>query len=264
MKENKFKKLIKESNPLFGVWNGLPDTYVAEILAGSGFDWILIDAEHAPFDLRTILAQLQTLNQFDVPVLVRPHNGDVDYIKQLLEIGVQNLLVPMVETAEQAELLYKAMQYAPVGIRGVGTALSRAAQWNRTNNYFKEAGEQMCLIVQVENTKGVENLDKILKVDGVDGVFIGPADLAASMGYIGQADRVEVKTVVEQSLKKIRAAGKMAGAMAIAKPLADHYVACGANMVAVAVDTLLLANAAKQVAQSYSKEIQNEVSNTKY
>jgi 4-hydroxy-2-oxoheptanedioate aldolase len=263
MKENKFKKLIKESNPLFGVWNGLPDTYVAEILAGSGFDWILIDAEHAPFDLRTILAQLQTLNQFDIPVLVRPHNGDVDYIKQLLEIGVQNLLVPMVETAEQAELLYKAMQYAPVGIRGVGTALSRAAQWNRTNNYFKDAGEQMCLIVQVENTKGVENLDEILKVAGVDGVFIGPADLAASMGYIGQADRVEVKTVVEESLKKIRAAGKMAGVMAIAKPLADHYVACGANMVAVAVDTLLLANAAKQVVLSYTNGNVAE-SNTKY
>lgn len=263
MQENKFKKLIKESNPLFGVWNGLADAYVAEILAGSGFDWILIDGEHAPFDLRTILAQLQTLNQFDVPVLVRPHNGDVDYIKQLLEIGVQNLLVPMVETAEQAELLYKAMQYAPVGIRGVGTALSRAAQWNRTNNYFKDAGEQMCLIVQVENTKGVENLDEILKVAGVDGVFIGPADLAASMGYIGQADRVEVKTVVEESLKKIRAAGKMAGVMAIAKPLADHYVACGANMVAVAVDTLLLANAAKQVVLNYTNENQAE-SNTKY
>lgn len=263
MQENKFKKLIKESNPLFGVWNGLADTYVAEILAGSGFDWILIDAEHAPFDLRTILAQLQTLNQFDVPVLVRPHNGDEHYIKQLLEIGVQNLLVPMVETAEQAELLYKAMQYAPVGIRGVGTALSRAAQWNRTNNYFKDAGEQMCLIVQVENTKGVENLDEILKVAGVDGVFIGPADLAASMGFIGQADRVEVKTVVEESLKKIRAAGKMAGVMAIAKPLADHYVACGANMVAVAVDTLLLANAAKQVVLNYTNENQAE-SNTKY
>jgi 4-hydroxy-2-oxoheptanedioate aldolase len=263
MKENKFKKLIKESNPLYGVWNGLADTYVAEILAGSGFDWILIDAEHAPFDLRTILNQLQTLNQFDVPVLVRPHVGDVDYIKQLLEIGVQNLLVPMVETAEQAELLYKAMQYAPVGIRGVGTALSRAAQWNRTNNYFKDAGEQLCLIVQVENTKGVENLDEILKVDGVDGVFIGPADLAASMGFIGQADRVEVKTVVEESLKKIRAVGKMAGVMAIAKPLADHYVTCGANMIAVAVDTLLLANAASKVAGQYKNTNQNQ-SNTKY
>lgn len=263
MKINKFKEAIQTAKPQFGVWNGLPDGYVAEILAGAGFDWILIDGEHAPFDLRTILHQLQTLNQFDVPVLVRPPVGDTHLIKQLLDVGVQTLLVPMVETAEQAAQMYQAMQYPPKGIRGVGTALARAAQWNRVNNYFHEAGEQMCLIVQVENVEGIKNLDEILQVEGVDGVFIGPADLAASMGFIGQADKPEVKTVVEDAIRKIRNAGKMAGVMALSKPLTDHYVAYGANMVAVAVDTLLLANASKQVAQSYIENVGGE-SNTKY
>lgn len=126
IKKNKFKESFKLSNKAqFGVWNGIPDTYVAEILVGSGFDWVLIDAEHAPFDLRTIVHQLQALNQFDVPVLVRPHVGDEHYIKQLLDAGVQTLLVPMVETAEQAQRMVQAMRYPPHGIRGVGTALAR-------------------------------------------------------------------------------------------------------------------------------------------
>jgi 4-hydroxy-2-oxoheptanedioate aldolase len=268
--KNKFKAYFNPKteipNPTsyYGCWNGLVDTNVAEILAGAGFDWVLIDGEHAPFDLRTIQAQLQAMGQFDTPILVRSPHGDAHLIKQLLDIGVQSLLVPMVETAEQAADLYKAMQYPPKGIRGVGTGLARAAQWNRVNNYFKTAGDEMCLIVQVESVKGIENLESIANTEGVDGVFIGPSDLAASMGFLGQADRIEVKTVVENALRTIRKAGKIAGVMVIGnKSLADHYADCGANMIAIAIDTLLLANASKQAALTYTQAIENQ-SNTKY
>jgi 4-hydroxy-2-oxoheptanedioate aldolase len=262
--KNKLKEAFKHKPVLYGAWNGIPNTYVAEILAGSGFDWILIDAEHGPFDLNSVIYQLQAFGQFDIPVLVRPHEGNENYIKQLLDAGVQTLLIPMVETAEQAEKMVQAMQYPPSGIRGVGTALARAAQWNRVNNYFHEANDQMCLIVQVENAAGIKKLDEILSVEGVDGVFIGPADLAASMGFIGQPDKPEVKQTVEAALKKIRNAGKISGVMAIAKPLAEHYIKCGANMVAIAIDTLLLAKAATDTAAGYQTESIEKQSNTKY
>ncbi len=268
--QNNFKNLFTTPTPeaqspksYYGCWNGLVDTIVAEILAGSGFDWILIDGEHAPFDLRTIQAQLQAYNQFDVPILVRPPHGDAHLVKQLLDIGVQTLLIPMVETAAQAKELYEAMHYPPVGTRGVGTAMARAAQWNRTNDYFRTAGEKMCLIVQVESVKGIENLDDILRVEGVDGVFIGPADLAASMGYLGQPENPEVKATIENALKKIRQAEKIAGIMAVVKRNADHYATHGANMIATAIDTLLLANAATQNIENY-KQLTTNSSNTKY
>jgi 4-hydroxy-2-oxoheptanedioate aldolase len=170
----------------------------------------------------------------------------------------------MVDDAAEAALAYRAMQYPPQGIRGVGTALSRAAQWNRVPDYFKKAGGEMCLIVQVENANGLKNLDEILAVEGVDGVFIGPADLAASLGFLGQPDHPEVKSAIEIALKKIRAAGKAAGILAVAKPLADHYIAFGANMVAVAVDTLLLARAGKEAAAAYKTELVANRSNTRY
>lgn len=261
---NKFKHKIASGDLQIGVWNGLPDTYVAEILAGSGFDWILVDGEHAPFDLPHILRQQQAMSRFDVSVIVRPPVGDPVLIKQILETGVQTLLIPMVDDAVEAALAYRAMQYPPKGIRGVGTALSRAAQWNRVNDYFKRAGDEMCLIVQVENANGLKNIDEILAVEGVDGVFIGPADLAASLGYLGQPEHPEVKAAIETVLKKTRAAGKLAGIMALNKPLADHYIACGANMVAVAVDSLLLAKAAKDTASAYKTELSEKQSNTRY
>jgi 4-hydroxy-2-oxoheptanedioate aldolase len=261
--KNKFKKIYPSTRTQFGCWNGLVDTNVAEIIAGAGFDWILIDGEHAPFDLRTIQHQLQALAQFDVPVLVRPAHGDPHLIKQLMDIGVQTLLVPMVETAEQASEMYQAMQYPPIGTRGVGTALARAAQWNGVNNYYQNAGAEMCLIVQVESVLGVQNLDAILATAGVEGVFIGPADLAASMGYLGQPEHLEVQKVIESIIKVTRKAGKISGIMAVAKPMADHYAALGANMICIAIDTLLLSNAAKQAMRNYVQGVDNQ-SNTRY
>ncbi|MFN8354205.1 MAG: HpcH/HpaI aldolase/citrate lyase family protein [Spirosomataceae bacterium] len=249
---NAFKKAFADSQaPQLGVWNGLPDNYVAEILAGAGFDWILIDGEHSPFDLRTILHQLQAIARFNVPVLVRPPVGDPIIIKQLLDIGVETLLIPMVDTAQEAEQLFRATQYPPQGFRGVGAGLARAAQWNRIGNYLHEANEQICLMVQVENTAGLQNLDAILAVEGVDGIFIGPSDLAASMGHLGNYRHPDVMQAIENAIRTIRKAGKIAGVMATSKPLADHYISVGANMVAIAVDSSLLVKATSEVVDSY-------------
>ena len=168
IRKNTFKANLQTDKIQYGIWNGIPDGYVAEILGGSGFDFVLIDSEHGPFDLPSVIHQLQALGQFPVTPIVRPPNGDPVIIKQLLDGGVQTLLVPMIETAEQAELMSRAMRYPPAGIRGVGTALARASQWNRVNNYFRDADGEMCLILQVESVAGYEALDKILEVEGVD------------------------------------------------------------------------------------------------
>jgi 4-hydroxy-2-oxoheptanedioate aldolase len=264
LKHNKFKQNIKSSQTQYGLWHGIVDSYASEIAAGAGFDWILVDEEHAPFDFRTILQTIQVMAVYETPVIVRPPYGDAHYIKQLVDGGVQTILVPMVESAEQAEHMAKAMLYPPAGIRGIGTALARAAQWNRVDNYFRDANEQMCLIVQVESITGVQNLDEILKVENLDGVFIGPSDLAASMGYLGQPNHPLVKEQILAAFAKIRAAGKTAGILAVTKPVADEYEAHGANMIAVGVDTLLLANATKALAESYKPTIKGTESNTKY
>jgi 4-hydroxy-2-oxoheptanedioate aldolase len=262
--KNKFKADLNEGKTSYGIWNGIVDTYAAEIVAGAGFDWVLIDGEHAPFDLRSIIVQAQAIAGHGVPVLVRPPEGNPVLIKQLLDGGIQTLLIPMVETAEQAALMVKAMQYPPAGIRGVGTALARAAQWNRVNDYFKHADAEMCLILQVESVRGYENLDAICQVEGVDGVFIGPADLAASMGYLGQPMHPEVVEKVEKGLALIRKYDKTAGVLALNPTIIKQYEAKGANMIGVAIDTILLAKASKAVAESYKTELKKEVSNTKY
>jgi len=262
--KNKLKQGLKSDKIQYGIFNGIADSYAAEILAGAGFDWILIDGEHAPFDLRSILHQLQAMSKYDVSPIVRPPTGDPVLIKQLLEIGVQSLLIPMVESAAQAEEMVRAIHYPPSGIRGVGTALSRAAQWNRVNDYFKDADGEMCLCVQVESVKGYDALDEILKVEGVDCVFIGPADLAGSMGLIGQPMHEEVLAKVKDGIKRIRAAGKAAGTIAVKDEVVKMYSDVGANMIGLAVDSIILAKATKALAEKYKPELKGIVSNTKY
>ena len=261
---NKFKAGLKAGEIQYGVWNGLADTIVAEILAGSGFDWVLIDAEHGPFDLRTIQLQLQAISQFDIPVVVRPPVGERVLIKQLLDIGVQSLLIPNVETAKHAEACAKDMRYAPKGNRGVGTALARAAQWNRVNGYFDRSNDEMCTVVQVESIKAVENLDEILKVDDIDAIFIGPADLAATMGHLGNPGHPDVVEKVNECLSKIKASDKEAGILTSSKTLIDNYIDKGAKMVGVGIDTLLLSKAAKELAETFKPELKEIQSDTKY
>ena len=249
--ENTLKKALKEEKLQYGFWLALADAYCAEICAGSGFDWLVIDGEHAPNDLRSILAQLQAVAPYGSHAVVRPVEGSVAGIKQLLDIGAQSLLIPMVDSVELARTMVAACHYPPDGVRGVGTALSRAANWNRRTEYLKRADEEICLLLQVESRKGLDALDDILAVDGVDGVFIGPADLAADLGYRGQPGHPEVQKVVEDALRRIRAAGRAPGILATDPVLVKKYQQCGALFIAVGVDTLVLANSTTALAASY-------------
>lgn len=248
---NQFKQAVRAGREQIGLWLGLGETFSAEICAGAGFDWLLIDAEHGPNDLRSILAQLQALAPYPTQAVVRPPQGDHVLIKQLLETGVQTLLIPMVDTAEQARGLVDAMRYPPAGIRGVGSALARASRWGRIDNYAQLADAQMCLLVQVETQTGYRNLDAILEVDGVDGVFFGAADLAASYGYLGQSTHPEIVAVIEDGLRRTGAAGKAGGVLCSDRALNERYMAAGASFVAVGVDALLLSAATSALCQSY-------------
>lgn len=250
---NQFKAALRDGQSTTGIFIGLVSPTAMEIAATAGFDWLLIDGEHAPNNPVTVLPQLQAAAAYSVPVIVRPVNHDPALIKQYLGIGAQTLLVPMVETAAEAEALVRALRYPPHGMRGVGTALERGARWNAVEDYFNQADAEVCLIVQIESRAGLDNLDAILKVDGVDGVFIGPADLAASLGHLGQPMHPEVKAVIEAVLPKIAAAGKAPGVFASDPATAKHYRGCGASFVAVGADTSLLRNAAVALAASFKE-----------
>jgi len=264
IRQNTFKQNLLAGKKQYGIWNGIVDSYAAEICAGAGFDWVCIDGEHAPFDLRTILHNMQAIQLHQVPAIVRIPNADPILIKQLLETGVQSILAPMIESADQAALIAKAMVYPPKGIRGVGTALARAAQWNRVHDYFKLANDQMCSIGQIESIKGVEALDEILQVEGLDVCFLGPADLGATMGYLGQPGHPEVVKLVKHCIQKIVKAGKIAGFLTGSKPLIQEYTDAGALMIGVGVDTILLAKATKNLAETYKQSLEGDISNTVY
>lgn len=248
---NQFKQQLQGEQTQWGLWLGLPDTSCAEICAGAGFDWLLIDGEHAPFDNRSIMAHLQAIAPYQVPAIVRPPEGRTALIKQLLDIGAQTLLIPMVDTPEQAAQLVQAVRYPPQGIRGLGTSLARGANWNRIPGYLHQANEQICLIVQAETTTAMDNLAEIAAIDGVDAVFIGPSDLSASMGHVGNPDHPEVVAAIEQGIRTINAAGKAAGLMSLNQQQANHYVEVGACFVGIGVDTLLLANGAKSLINAF-------------
>lgn len=248
---NTFKQALQEKRPQIGLWLGLCSSYSAELLAGAGFDWLLIDGEHAPNNVQTVLGQLQATAPYPSHPVVRPPWNDPVVIKQLLDVGAQTLLIPMIQSAEQARAAVRATRYPPHGIRGVGSALARASRWNRVPNYLHDADAQMCVLVQIETREAVSNLDDILQVDGVDGVFIGPADLSADMGFAGNPQHPEVQQTIDDAIARIRAAGKAPGILMAQADLARHYLACGALFVAVGVDTTLLARAAEKLAAEF-------------
>jgi 4-hydroxy-2-oxoheptanedioate aldolase len=254
IKINTFKAALKSGERAqIGLWLGLTDPICAEISAGAGFDWLLIDGEHAPNDVRSILAQLQAVAPYPVHPIVRPVTGDVQLIKQLLDIGAQTLLVPMVETAEQAKQFVSAMRYPPAGIRGVGAALARASQWNRVTNYLHEADHQMCLLVQVETRLGLDNLDAIAAVEGVDGVFIGPSDLSAALGHLGEPAHADVQQAIDDAIRRIRSAGRAAGILSTDETLARRYLSLGCTFVAVGLDGNLLMRGTQDLARKFKQ-----------
>jgi 4-hydroxy-2-oxoheptanedioate aldolase len=234
------------------MWLASGSAYVAEICAGSGIDWVLLDQEHAPNDVRSTLEQLQTLAAYpDVDVLVRPPSADPVTIKRLLDIGAQNIIVPMIDDPLEARAVVAATRYPPAGIRGVGSALARASRWNRISDYLSTADASVSLTVQVETVAALEQLRDIADVDGVDAVFIGPADLAASMGRLGQPEHPDVVRTIESALGTIAARGKAAGVNAFNETIARRYVATGASFVLVGADVALLARGAEQLTAKY-------------
>ncbi|MDO8788164.1 MAG: HpcH/HpaI aldolase/citrate lyase family protein [Sulfuritalea sp.] len=253
MPGNVFKQLLRQRSLQIGLFVGLVSAYSMEILATAGFDWLLIDGEHAPNNPATVLAQLQAAAPYPAQLVVRPVNHDAALIKQYLDIGVQTLLVPMVETAAEATALVRAVRYPPHGIRGVATSVVRAAHWGGIEDYAQRANDEICLIVQIESRQGLANLDAIMAVEGVDAAFIGPADLAASMGHLGESGHAEVKAAIENALQRIAATGKAAGVFVTEPLLARHYRDCGASFIAVGGDTSLLRNAAAKLASSFSR-----------
>ena len=248
---NAFKEALKAGRPQIGLWLGLTSSYSAELLAGAGFDWLLIDGEHAPNTLQTTLQQLQSMAAYPVAPVVRPAWNDAVQIKQILDTGAQTLLVPMVQSAEEAAAAVAAVRYPPQGVRGVGSALARSSRWNRIPDYLRRANDEMCVLVQIETPRGVDALEEILTVDGVDGAFIGPADLSASMGYLGQPEHPEVVKAIDDAILRIVRSGKAAGILHSGVDRAKHYLSLGATFVAVGVDATLLARAAEQLAGQF-------------
>ncbi len=247
---NPFKSAIAKGELQLGCWLGLADPYIAEISAGAGFDWLLIDAEHAPNDLRSITAQLQVIAGRDSHAVVRPPIGETWIIKQLLDAGSQTLLIPMVETGAQAQELVDAVTYPPHGVRGVGSALARASDFAAIGDYLTTARDEICLLAQVENRKGMAALDEILAVEGLDGVFIGPSDLAADMGFIGRPGEADVKAAVLDATKRIVAAGKAAGILTLDPALQLECRKLGATFIATEIDVTLFARHMRAASKS--------------
>lgn len=248
---NSFKQALKDGKTVFGCWLGLADTFSAEVMGTAGFDWLVIDGEHAPNDLRSILAQLQVLEASPSHPVVRVPIGQTYMIKQVLDAGAQTVLVPMVDNADQARQLVRDVRYPPQGDRGVGYALTRAAQFSKIADYGTTADAQICLLVQVESVKGLENLDDILALDGIDGVFIGPADLAADMGHMGNAMHPDVQDAIMGALSKIDAAGKAAGILSTKDEMTHAAIKAGARFVAVGADVLILSHTAQALASKW-------------
>ncbi|NVD08729.1 4-hydroxy-2-oxoheptanedioate aldolase [Vibrio sp. JPW-9-11-11] len=247
---NGFKQQLSLSQTLWGLWLGLPDTSCAEICGSAGFDWVLIDGEHASFDLTSIKLHLQALAAHSASPIVRAEEANSTLIKRLLDIGAQTLLLPMINTREQAEQAVNAAYYPPLGERGIGAALARASQWNRIPNYLHQANEQVCVLLQVETKQAIDNIEQIASVDGVDGIFIGPSDLSGSMGHIGNPSHPEVVAAIDHAIEVIQSHGKAVGILSLDPSQARQYATRGVNFIGAGVDTLLLRAGAESLAQS--------------
>ncbi|MDL9980155.1 HpcH/HpaI aldolase family protein [Microbacterium sp. ASV49] len=245
------ERIAASDRTLVGLWACSGSPLIAEVLAGSGVDWLLIDMEHSANTLESVLTQLQTVAAYPVTPVVRVPYGDDVILKQVLDLGAQNVLVPMVSNAAQARELVAAVRYPPRGRRGVGSSLSRSARWNRVDGYLQNADDHVSLFVQIESADAVEHAAEIAAVDGVDGVFVGPADLAASLGVLGQQTHPDVLAAVERTFAAVRAAGKPVGVNAFDPVAADGYIVAGAAFIAVAADVSMLARGSEALASRF-------------
>ncbi|WP_170335903.1 HpcH/HpaI aldolase family protein [Ruegeria arenilitoris] len=249
--KNTFKQALINGERQIGCWMSFAESVTAEIMGTAGFDWLVIDGEHAPNDIRSIRDQLLALSNSPSHPVVRVPVGETWMIKMVLDAGAQTVLVPIVESAEQARELVRACRYPPEGVRGVGATASRATMYGTASDYIQTADQEICLLVQVENRAGMAALDEILQVDGIDGVFIGPADLSTDMGYQGNSSAPEVREVISDALARIRAAGKAPGILGTKEEATQTYLDMGAQFLAVGIDVMLLAQSARALAEEW-------------
>ena len=251
--DNRFKARLLRGEPQIGLWLSIAHAFTTEICATAGYDWLLLDGEHTPNDIQTVLAQLQACGGYpQTHPIARPATGDAVLIKQLLDVGVQTLLIPMVDTPEQAKELVGATRYPPQGFRGVGYGTARVSRWDLRQNYPQVANDEVCLLVQAETRIAIDNLPAICEVEGVDGVFLGPADLAAAYGHLGHPGHPEVQAVIEGAIQTIQAHGKAAGILTPDENLAKHYLSLGAKFVAVGLEARVLARGVRELRQRFT------------
>jgi 4-hydroxy-2-oxoheptanedioate aldolase len=247
---NAFKHALAAGTPQIGLWLSLSSHYSAEVCAGSGFDWLLIDTEHSPNEIDMVLAQLQAIAPYPSHPVVRVAWNDAVIVKRTLDVGAQTLLFPFVQNAEEAARAVAATRYPPRGIRGVA-GTTRATRFGRVKDYAKRAHEETCVLVQVETQEAVDAIESIAQVDGVDGIFIGPADYHASLGHTGETANPAVLPRIEDAVRRIRATGKAPGILAPDEKLARRYLELGALFVAVGADVGLLARGADSLAAKF-------------
>jgi len=247
---NQLKRALRDGRPQIGLWSSLSSHITVEVVAGSGFDWLLLDTEHAPNELTMVHSQLQAMTGGTATPVVRPAWNDAVIFKRLLDIGVQSFLVPWIQDAEEARRAVAATRYPPEGIRGVAVAI-RANKYGRVKDYVKRVHDELCIMVQIETRTALGNLEAIAAVDGVDGLFIGPSDLAADLGHLGNSAHPEVRQTIDAAIARIRATGKIAGILAPVEADARHWLEIGCRFVAVGSDVGLLARQSEALAARF-------------
>src|SRR5438270_13305289 len=247
---NAFKHALKAGKPQIGLWSSLSSSYTVEVIAGAGFDWLLLDMEHSPSDLENLLSQLQAAAPYPSHAVVRVPWNDMVAMKRVLDVGAQSLLVPYVSSATEAGAAVSYTRYPPKGVRGVA-GTTRATRFGRIKDYARRAHEEICLLVQVENQAGLEAIEAICGIEGVDGVFIGPADLHASLGHTGEIANPKVKPLIDEAIRRIRNAGKAPGILTPNEADARHWLECGALFVAVGADGGILAAGPEALAAKF-------------
>jgi 4-hydroxy-2-oxoheptanedioate aldolase len=250
--QNTFKRALAAGRAQIGLWSSLSSNYTVEVIAGAGFDWILLDSEHSPADIENLLTQLQAAAPYPSHPVVRVPWNDMVTIKRVLDIGAQSLLVPYVSTVEEARAAVSYTRYPPAGVRGVA-GTTRATRFGRVADYARRAHEEICVLVQVETQGALSNIEAIAAVDGVDGIFIGPADLHASLGHPGEVANPKVKPMIDDAIRRIRKAGKAPGILTPNEADARHWLECGALFVAVGADVGILARGAEALAAKFKK-----------
>jgi 4-hydroxy-2-oxoheptanedioate aldolase len=252
LKPNRLKAALAARELQLGLWTSLASPYSTELLAGSGYDWLTLDMEHSPNDLLSVLAQLQALAGYEVEPVVRLVRFDRDLVKQYLDLGVRNLVLPNIESAEEAREIVAATRYPGRGVRGVA-GQQRANRWGRVGGYHREAEQQLCLLAQIESGKAVQQAHAIASVDGIDGLFVGPNDLAASLGELMNSGAGPVQEAIAEVQAKLVEAGKAGGILAPAQADAQRYVRLGYTMVGLGSDQGLLAKASDELVQGFRR-----------